>query len=52
LEGETIGAGRLIMLTSRHAVLYVDGSTVVVPAAAVKRIESRRQYMIDRWMGK
>ena len=43
LEGTELRGARLIMLTSRHAVFYVDGSTITVPAGAVKRMESRKQ---------
>ena len=43
IDGETLPGGRLIMLTSRHAVFYRDGITITVPASAVKRLESQKQ---------
>jgi hypothetical protein len=41
-EVELRGA-RLIILTSRHAAFFHDGNTIIVPAMAVKRMESRKR---------
>jgi hypothetical protein len=42
LEGEILPSARLIMVTSRHAVVYADRATIVVPADDLKRITTPR----------
>jgi hypothetical protein len=42
IEGSVLKGARLIMMTARHAVFYVDGTTLVVPASAVRKIQSRK----------
>ena len=42
-DKETLWDARLVMLTSRHAVIYHDGTTITVRADAIKRMVTRRQ---------